>query len=164
MEFTKQLQLWASGDASQGRIMVVVGVLLGISAFLIFRSDNQMLKGMLIPIGLLIVITLGYGSFLSMTRHQHAIMAEQSFSTNRSELLEKELKKAEVDNRNYTFIKPVWAVIMIISVVLYFVASKDYFKGLSMGLMALSLGGFLVDTFLHDRLKPYLEVLRQLTD
>ena len=53
---------------------------------------------------------------------------------------------------------------MVISLILYFVVSKDYYKGLSMSMMGLSLFGFMLDTLLHANLKPYLTLLRQLAE
>ena len=164
MDFSKQLQLWANGDASQGRVMVVVGILLSIAAILILRGDNPILKGMLIPMGLVILVSLGYGGFLSYSRPQHITKTQELYSQNNSEAVAQELKKAETDNRNYTVIKPVWATLMMIALILFFVVTKDYYKGLSMGLMGLSLFGFLLDTFLHANLKPYLSLLRQLAE
>ena len=164
MDFSKQLQIWANGDASQGRIMVIAGVILSIAAIMILRGDNPVLKGMLIPMGLVILVNLGYGGFLSYSRPQHITKTQELYAQKSSDTVAKELAKAETDNRNYTVIKPVWATVMVIALILYFVVTKDYYKGLSMGLMGLALFGFLLDTFLHANLKPYLNLLRQLAE
>ena len=84
MDFMKQLQIWANGDASQGRVMVVVGILLSIAAILILRGDNPILKGMLIPMGLVILVNLGYGGFLAYSRPQHITKTQELYSQNSS--------------------------------------------------------------------------------
>jgi hypothetical protein len=43
--------------------MIAAGVLLSISAFFILKSENLLLRGMLIPVGL-VAMNLGYGSVL----------------------------------------------------------------------------------------------------
>jgi hypothetical protein len=48
----------------QGRAMIAAGVLLSISAFFIFKSENLLLRGMLSPVVLLVAMNLGYGSVL----------------------------------------------------------------------------------------------------
>ena len=163
MDFIQQLQVWAKGDALQGKIMVGIGIVIAICLIFILRSDQSMLRGMLIPMGLLLVANLGYGGFLSFSRPNHIQSTIELYNQNPAQAVGKELAKAETDHKSYSALKPIWAVLIVVAIVLYFVLSSAYYKGLSIGLAGMFLGTLLIDGFLHQRLKPYLAVLRELS-
>ena len=162
MDFIQQLQVWAKGDALQGKIMLGIGIVLAIGLIFILRSDQPMLRGMLIPIGLLLIANLGYGGFLTFSRPSHIQSTIELYNQNPVQAVNKELAKAETDHKSYSTLKPIWVVLIVVAIVLYFVLSGAYYKGLSIGLAGMFLGTLLIDGFLHQRLKPYLEVLREL--
>ncbi|MFT4646373.1 MAG: hypothetical protein ACI8ZX_002801 [Planctomycetota bacterium] len=162
MNFTDYIQTWAKGDLQQGKIMLAFGVLGLVIQFFIFKSDHSMLKGMMIPLSLLVLIFIGYGSFLTSTRMNHATTNIENYQNNPQEVLQTALKKANTDNKNYTALKPIWGILIVVSISLFFVFTKDDYKGLSLGLLVLFLSALITDSLLHHRLKPYLEFLNQL--
>ncbi|MGB0403940.1 MAG: hypothetical protein ACPGEG_07575 [Salibacteraceae bacterium] len=162
MEFIEQTTKWGLGDALQGKLMIAMGVTSLIFMFLIFKSENGILKGMLIPLGILMLIGIGYGGFLSFSRPGHVVNASEMYQTKPQLAVEQELLKAERDNKNYSIIIKVWPVSMAITALLLFFFHGDYARGLLMGLLVLFVFGLLVDTFLHQRLEPYLELLQRL--
>ena len=161
MDFLKQLKIWANGDALQGKIMATAAILTGLVLIFILNNDQVFLNGMIIPLSLLLIANLGYGSFLLFSRPKHLITTQNLYKENSKEAIKKELEKAMNDHKAYSILQYVWIGLMIVSVVLWFVLSGEYYKGLSIGLIIMSIGGFLIDTFLHRRLKPYLMVLEQ---
>jgi len=162
MDFTEQLTIWAKGDAIQGKIMLGIGLLLLLGLFFIVKSNNELLKGMLIPLTLLTLINVGYGSFLSFSRPNHLKQTHEQYKVNQSQVIAKELTKANRDSKNYTVIKPIEIILLIVSAFLYFAFSKEYYRGLSMGLMVFFVGTLFLDTLLHQRLQPYLTTLESL--
>ena len=163
MDIVEQVNLWAKGDALQGKIMFGLGIVVAICLIGIFKADNSILKGMIIPLSLLLLANLGYGVFLAGTRVNHAIMVTQNYEGNPQEVISKELVKAERDNKNYSAAKPIWAVLILLSLGMYFFIDREYYKGLSIGIMVLCVALIIIDTMLHHRLKPYLETLRELS-
>lgn len=160
MDFSQQLEKWANGDIFQGRIMAVTGLLIGSFIFYILQNDSTLFNGMLIPITLLFLAYAGYGGFLLFSRPKHIQTAQKLYQKDAAAALQNELEKAENDNRAYSLLKPVWIGLLLISIVLWFVLSGEYWKGLSLGLIIMSFSGLMLDTFLHRRLKPYLNFLR----
>jgi hypothetical protein len=61
MDAVQYLHAWVIGEIMQGRAMIAAGVPLSISAFFIFKSENFLLRGMLIPVILLVAMNLGHG-------------------------------------------------------------------------------------------------------
>ncbi|MCW3160170.1 hypothetical protein [Chryseobacterium oryctis] len=159
MEFLRALTVWAKGDAQQGKIMLGIGLLLVLFLYLILKSENQLLNGMLIPVGLLLIGNLGYGSYLLYSRAKHIATTTELYQQNPKETIQKELTKMQADSKSYTMIKRVWAVLIVISVIAFFFLKNDYFKGLALGFLCLSVSFLLLDTLLHQRLKPYVEIL-----
>lgn len=159
MDFLQQLNVWAKGDALQGKIMVGTGLLLALALPLLFKKEYPLFNGMFIPVCLLVLVNLGYGGFLLYSRPKHVAITSQLYQQNARETVQTELQKAQTDNKNYTLLKPIWTVLIIISVLAFFFINNEYFKGASLGMICLSVGFLLIDTFLHYRLKPYLDML-----
>jgi len=161
MDFEQRLRTWANGDSLQGKIMLGIGILLAIYLAFIYSSEAPLLRGMFIPIVLLMIITLGYGGFLAFSRPKHITTTLESYQQQKEQTIEKELKKAQTDNKNYTMLKPIWTILVVVSIILYFVLSQEYYQGLCLGLAELFIGAFLIDNFLHRRLQPYLSLLKK---
>ena len=154
---------WAKGDIFQGRIMLTIGIVLLIAGITIFRSNHDLLKGMLIPLGLVVLILVCYGSVLAFTRSGHLENVKTVYAENQVQAIQKEYNKATTDNKNYTMLKPIWVVLIIISAILFYFLKTDYLKGLAIGLIGLFFTALLVDSMLHYRLKPYYEILIEFT-
>ncbi len=129
---------------------------------LIFKGNNPILKGMIIPLSLLMIINFGYGGFLAFSRPKHIQTTTEAYNQQAPQVVQSELKKALTDNKNYTTLKPIWAILIVVSVGLFFFFTKEYYKGLSLGLMILFIGFLMIDSLLHNRLKPYLNTLQEL--
>ncbi|MDE0772222.1 MAG: hypothetical protein OSB25_08485 [Salibacteraceae bacterium] len=163
MDFTQQLEIWAKGDATQGKLMLVSGIMALLIMWLIFKGDNPVLKGMLIPLGIIVLLGGIYGSYVGFSRLGHIVKTQEIYRTNPKEAIAKELEKSEMDNRNYTVIKKIWPVLIIVTALLLVFFHRDYVRGLLIGFLVVFVYGLVVDTLLHQRLKPYLETLQQLT-
>lgn len=162
MDFGQQLQVWAKGDALQGKIMIGIGLVLTLFLLFTLKGNNSLLKGMLIPLSLLAIINLGYGGFLAFSRPKHMQTTTELYQKQATQIIQKELNKSKKDNKNYSNLKPIWTALIVVSLGLFFLFAKEYYKGLSLGLGALFFGFLLIDTLLHQRLKPYLNTLQDL--
>ena len=162
MDLIQYTSVWAKGDLLQGRIMLSVGILFLIAAVTIITNSHALLKGTLIPMGLAVLILVVYGGFLAFSRSGHLEKTRAVYEENQEQAIQQEYIKAIADNKNYTTLKPIWIGLIIISAILFFVFKTDYLKGLSLGLIGLFFIALIVDSLLHYRLKPYLEILNQL--
>lgn len=163
MNFIQQLELWAKGDALQGKWMLIFGGVLIFCLIYIFKSNNPLLRGMLIPLSILMLINLGYGGFLAFYRPNHIESTILLFQKQPEETLQKELIKAQNDSKTYDILKPIWGILICICIGLFFIFSKDFYKSILLGLLVLFSGVLFVDTFLHHRLQPYLHLLKEIT-
>lgn len=151
------------GDSLQGKLMLAAGIIALIASVVIFRGENFMLKGMLIPLGVIVILGCGYGGFLSFSRPGHLINSTDMYKEKPQLVIEQELVKAKRDNRNYSMIIKIWPVLIAIAALLLFVFQDDYKRGLLIAVLILFVFGLIVDTFLHQRLEPYLHFLQQLS-
>lgn len=165
MDFLQQLQIFTKGDVQQGKWMIGIAmvVLLPI-AFLLFKNNLSLQKGMAIPVCLLFIINVGYGSYVLYSKPKHLEKTEQQFKTNPQKTSGAELEKAKADNKSYTTLKYVWGFCAIVFIVLYFVVARDFYKGLYLGFASLFLGFLIIDSFFHQRLKIYTDNLNLLLD
>jgi hypothetical protein len=98
MDAVQYLHAWVIGETMQGRAMIAAGVLLSISAFFIFKSENLLLRGMLIPVVLLVAMNLGYGSVLIL-RPSTSQKTETALLQNRAQAVDREIQKTIKDAR-----------------------------------------------------------------
>ena len=164
MDLIKYTQEWVRGEVLQGKTMVAMGLLLLIAVIFILKGDHQILRGTLIPLGLVLLILLGYGGFQIFGRPAHVTKVETIYLENQGEAINQEYSKALKDDKTYSRFKPIWAVLLVVSVILFFVFTGNYLKGLAIGLMVLFLSLLTLDTVLQDRLKIYLDGLTELKE
>lgn len=157
MNLLEHTKVWVSGEVLQGKIMVVMGIALLIAWIAILRSEHSLLKGSIIPIALMLVVLLGYGGMQVLVRPTHVQKVSTLYAESPEKALEQEVQKANKDNKAYSTLKPIWAILIVLSLVLYFVFPTDYIKGLSIGLAALFLSLLILDTILQHRLGIYVE-------
>ena len=163
MELIQHTENWVSGEVFQGKVMLAIGIACLIAWIAIFRSEHTILKGTLIPMALMLVVFLGYGGMQAIVRPKHTAKLQQLMEQNGvEEALKHETEYLKGGDKAYSTLKPIWAALIILSVVLYFVFKTDYLKGLSIGLMALFLTLVVLDTTLQYRLSKYLNAIQSL--
>ena len=163
MELLKHTTDWVNGEIFQGKIMLIIGILLLIGGIAILKSNHEILRGMLIPLGLIITLLLGYGGFQTLARPSHLVNFSAVYQENPEKAKQQEYDKAVKDDKTYKNLKVVWAVLIVLSVVVYFIVSKDYFKGLAIGLIGLFLTTLIVDSILQYRLGIYFKKITEIS-
>lgn len=153
---------WVEGEIVQGKIMFVLGVVVLIGFITIFRSNSALLRGMLVPIGLILLILFGYGGYQIFGRPPHLNMVTDLIEKNPKQAIEQEYKKAEKDDSTYTMLKKVWVTLIVVSAFSYLFFSSNYLHGLSIGLVGLFATTLLVDSILHQRLLSYMKAMEEL--
>ena len=162
MELIKYTSEWVRGEVFQGKIMLVLGCLLFIAGISIFRSNNELMRGMLIPVGLIVFMLIGYGSMQTIVRPKHIQIVSKMSNGNSKLAIEKEHSKAIKDGNTYRILKVVWSICIVVAVILYFFFSQHYYKGLGIGLIGLFLSMLILDSVLHYRLGVYIKRLEEL--
>jgi len=162
MELIKHTIQWVNGEVLQGKTMLVLGVIVGFAAFFVIRNNNEILKGMLIPLGLITLILIGYGTMQVIVRPKHIPKVEEMYKSNPKQALETELGKAIKDDKTYSMVPYFWFTGIAIAGFIFFFTSQYYYKGLSIGLIGLFLTMLILDSTLQHRLVIYLKALKEL--
>ncbi|MBC8181575.1 hypothetical protein H8E88_10675 [candidate division KSB1 bacterium] len=155
MELLKYITEWIKGEVFQGKVMIAIGVMLLIGGIMILKNGNELLSGTTIPLAFILLIFFGYGGFMAFGRPAHLDKVTVAINTNEADTIKMEAEKAQKDHRMYSILKIIWSILIVVAVGLYFIFTKDYYKGLAIGLIALFFATLVVDTVLHHRLKIY---------
>ncbi len=99
MEFIEYTNAWATNEVYQGKIMIAIGIFLAIIFFAILRSENVLLRGALIPLGLILALLLGYGSYIIYSRPAHAKEIIRLYQESSEEAIKQETFKHKKDNK-----------------------------------------------------------------
>lgn len=162
MEIIQHTTQWVKGEVLQGRLVFGLGIL-SVIAFLYFANLQQSFyKGMIVPFILLQLVLLGYGGFQITMRPKHIEKVAQGMQSQPIETRQNEIEKAQNDDKVYSKLKPIWAVLFVVSLILFIVIKIEFWKGMSLGFMIWFIAAFVFDTFLHQRLKIYLTALQQI--
>jgi Ca2+/H+ antiporter len=159
MEFTDYTNTWAKGEVLQGKIMIAIGIFLSVAFISIYRSEHQLLRGSLIPLGLLLAILLGYGSFILYSRPAHAKEIIQLYQKNPNEAVKQETTKHINDNKAGKLLIRIYPILMLISVIAFIFVSASYYKGMALGFVLLFVSMFIIDNGFVSRSNAFLSFL-----
>ena len=160
MDFIEYMNNWVKSEVTQGRIMVGIGVLLLVALFFIFRGQHELLKGAMIPLGLLTVVLIGYGGYILYSRPAHAKTSIALYQESKVEAIEKEKEKHINDNKaGKTLMKFVYPGLMILSAIALFFIPSPYFKGLALGFVVLFASTFVIDYGFVSRSDAFIAFL-----
>ena len=163
MNFIEYINTWAKSEVTHGRIMIGIGILLLLTFYTIFRSQNELLKGALIPLGLLVVILIGYGGYILYSRPAHAKSSIASYQSAETEAIAQEKEKHINDNKaGKTLIRFVYPGLMLLSVVALFLVSTPYYKGMALGFILLFVSTYIMDSGFVSRSDAFLDFLETL--
>jgi hypothetical protein len=160
MDFIEYVNSWAKSEVTQGRIMIGVGILLMFALYGIFRSQNDLLKGALIPLSLLLLVLFGYGSYIQYNRPAHAKGSIALYEKSKTEAIEAEKAKHINDNKTgKTLLRYVYPILMILSALVLLIVPNPYYKGLAIGFIVLFVSTFIIDYGFVSRSDAFLKFL-----
>jgi len=163
MNFIDYTNAWVKAEVNQGKIMIGVGLLVLVALFAIFKSQNELLRGMLIPLGLLTVVLIGYGVVIMTSRPAHAKESLALYELSKSEALEKEKLKHINDNKaGKTLMKYVYPALILLSVFLLLFLSITYYKGMALGFIIVFVSTYIMDYGFVSRSDAFISFINNL--
>ncbi|HRH69147.1 MAG TPA: hypothetical protein PLB89_06555 [Flavobacteriales bacterium] len=161
MDFLSQLQEYYKGERLGAIWFAVVGVVLLLLSLFIWKQSPpvSMGRGLLIP---LLCVGLGgtiAGPLLLRTNNDRLVRLPQEYSLDPQAFIEKETVRLEQVGRWWLPLKLIWTVLIIVGLVLAFMGTTPYWKGLGLGLLLIGALGHVVDGFAHERANIYLDHL-----
>lgn len=160
MDYTEILQNWLKGELLQGKIMIGIGVLIGIVFIGIFRSQNELLRGMLIPLGILIILLLGYGGYILQSRPAHVQQSIALYQSDKNNAVKQEITKHTNDNKaGKTLTKYVYPSLIIVAAIALFLFTSRYYRGMAIGFILLFASTFIIDSGFVNRSDKVIQEL-----
>lgn len=155
MDFINYASNWFNEEITQGKIMIILGVLLLVSGLFIWRGSNDMLRGMLIPFSLVVIILLGYGSYQAIKRPKQLKQLILQYEQTPEAVLKAEVDRTFKEKDVYLKFKIAWVMLNVMGIALLFIFKQPYFKGLSLGIIIFSISALTIDSILEQRVKDY---------
>jgi hypothetical protein len=163
MDFIEYANSWAKSEVTQARIMIGIGVLLLVAFIGIIKSENELLRGSLIPMGLLLIILLGYGSYILYSRPAHVKESIAFYQQSDKEAIVKEQTKHINDNKAGKTLLKIYPILMLVSIIALLFISSPYYKGMAVGFTVLFIATFIIDSGFVSRSDSFLVFLSGLT-
>jgi len=162
MNFTDYISTWVKQEVLQGRIMVGIGVLVLAAFLFIIRSENEMLRGSLIPLVLLLLVLIGYGSYILYSRPNHAKQSITQYQNNSKEAIVLEKAKHINDNKAGKTLLKIYPIFMLVSIVALFFVASPFYKGMALGFAILFISIFIIDSGFVSRSDAFIAYLERL--
>ncbi len=163
MNLIEHTTQWVKGEVLQGRIGFSLSILALICFLYFVNLQETFYKGIVLPFSLLLLVIMGYSSFQMIMRPKHIEKVQQELIINPEKAVQTELIKVQKDDAFFSKLKMVWAVLFVVSGILFFSLNNEFWKGVSLGFVGLFLVAYIFDSFLHHRLQTYLFALQKLT-
>lgn len=162
MDFIEYANSWAKSEVTQSKIMISIGVLLLVAFIGIIKSQNELLKGTLIPMSLLIAICIGYGGYILYSRPAHVKESIALYQQSEKQAIAKEQVKHINDNKAGKTLLKVYPILMLISVIILLFISKPYYKGIAIGFALSFIAAYIIDYGFISRSDSFLSFLSEL--
>lgn len=164
MDFIEYINTWVKSEVLQGRIMLGIGIMLLFGFVAILRSENALMRGSLIPLGLLLIVLIGYGSYILYSRPAHVKESISLYERSAKEAITQETAKHINDNKAGKTLLRIYPILMLVSVIVLFFVSAPYYKGMALGFALLFISIFIIDSGFVSRSDSFLTFLKTLHD
>lgn len=163
MDFIEYANNWAKSEVTQARIMIGIGVLLLVSFIAIIKNQNELLRGTLIPLGLLLTVLIGYGVYILYSRPAHVKQSISFYQQSEKEAISKEQAKHINDNKaGKILMKYVYPSLLLLSVLALILLKTPYYKGMALGFALLFISTYIIDYGFVSRSDAFLSFLSTL--
>lgn len=153
MEFLQSFQSWVKGELLQAKFMLFFGIIMLICLIFILRSNDQFIRGLTIPLGLTIIALIGYGGFIIPDRNKRLSIIETELNKELPPKIIKEKRKIEEGIATCKTTIRIWSAIAVSGIILFFLFSNSYYKGIAIGVIILGFSLLLIDVFIDNRAK-----------
>lgn len=160
MEFSEYITEWVNQEILQARIMIGLGLIVLLAVWRIVVGDNDLLRGALLPLGLLLVLLLGYGGYILYSRPAHAEQSIALYDKSVSEAITRESAKHTNDNKMGETLLKIYPILMLISVIALMLFTMPFYKGMAAGFLLLFLSIYVIDTGFVTRSNAFLTYLQ----
>ena len=162
MELLQHIQEWVKGELAQAKIMITIGIIILVAIFYIYKSSNAIVNGTLIPVGLIIIALLGYGSFMFHDRNKRLSLIQKEYEQTSSISFDTEKTKIEEGIASCKITIRVWYALIVIGIGLFFFFTQPYYRGIGIGIALLGITLLLVDVFIDKRAKILYDIYTRL--
>lgn len=162
MSFNQILQIWLKGELLQGKAMIIIGLVLLLAVIAIFRSHNELLQGAILPLGLLVLVLIGYGGYILQSRPAHVLKSEALYKTSPSEAITREVKKHTSDNQIGNTLLKVYPSLVIVTIVALMLLSSAFHQGMALGFTLMLLAALIIDNGFVSRSDVVIKAISKL--
>lgn len=163
MDFLDYTEKLYSGDLFQAKVMAVLSIALFGAIVIVLKGNDMLFKGMVIPVFVIATLYGVYSGYKIWTHSTRLATVTELYQANPSAVIAEESQKAEKGIAEFkAVINRTWPIIMVLGLILFVFITKDFVRGIGLGLMVFSLFATIGDLALQKRLEVYLLVIQSI--
>jgi hypothetical protein len=153
--------LYFKGEKNLGYFLIVLGIAVLVFAGYLWQGHRDWLAyGMIIPLLLFGLAGIGGGAGLAYRTDRQIAALTNLYQTDKPAFAAQEAARMQKVNANWPRLKLAYAVIIVISLGLFFLVKKDWATGLSLALILICSMLLIVDVFAEKRAIIYTEQIK----
>jgi len=161
MDFIDYMLIYFKGEKHLGFFLVGLGVAVLIFAGYLWQSHKGGLAyGMIIPLLIFGLAGIGGGGGLAYRTNKQISELTSLYQSDKQAFAAQEQSRMEKVNANWPRLKLAYAIIVIISLALFFIVKKDWVTGLALALILICAFLLIVDVFAEKRAIIYTEQIK----
>ncbi len=166
MEIINHSLNWCKGEIFEGKLSLLFGVIILLVSFSYLKWGTTVYaKAMFWPLVVVAVMAMAAGIYLMTTNSKRIMDYQAQYSENPTEFVHAEKNRTEEFISWYPKTQKILFVIMLVGMLCMLFSHGAIIRALGIGLMLLSIYGFVLDHFSEERAGNYHnEIIEHLTE
>ena len=164
MDFLEYMLHYFRGEKNLGYFLIVLGIAVLVFVGYLWQTHRDWLAyGMIIPLLLFGLAGIGGGAGLAYRTSKQIPELTNLYQADKPAFAAQEEARMQKVNANWPRLKLAYAVIIVISLGLFFLVKKDWMTGLTLALILVCAILLIVDVFAEKRAIIYTEQIKLIT-
>lgn len=152
MDFIQHAINWCKGEIFEGRIILLFGLGLAVSAFLFWKmGDTPNAKAMIWPVGILGLLLLGSGIGMNLSNQKRIERFKVEYAENPQQFIKDEKERVEDFIAWYPKIRWTAVVVGIIGMLVFVFWATPLGRAIGITLLLFTISVFALDHFSEER-------------
>jgi hypothetical protein len=166
MEFIQHSLNWCKGEIFEGKLSLFFGLIILLVGLSYFKWGSTVYaKAIIWPLIIVALMAMGVGIYLIDTNSKRIVEYKAQFADNPTEFVQSEKNRTEDFIGWYPKTQKILFVLMVAGMLCMLLSHSAITRAIGIGLMLLSLYGFVLDHFSEERAGSYhKEIIEHLAE
>lgn len=165
MEFLEHAVAWCKGEIFEGRLILLFGIIVLVSAFLFSKvGETPSAKAMLYPLLVVGILFVGIGGIMSYSNPKRIVEFETAYAENPKAFIQSEKERVEGFQYMYTVTLVIATLSFTFAMFVFWFSNSPTLKAVAIAVAIFGISGLVIDYFSEERAAIYYEKIVETID